>query len=383
LKPGNYIGGHTATVKVVHEGRELDVDTGFIVFNRGNYPSFSKLIDALGVKSKPTRMSFSVRCDRTGLEYGGGSFNALFAQRRNLLRPSFLKMLRDIVRFGKEAPSQLVDGQVTVGEFLTRHGYSKEFGEHYLVPMAAALWSASESRAREIPIRFLVRFFENHGMLSPRSAPMWEVIEGGSRRYVDRVLEGIDPKRIRVGVAVESVERRGSGVQVRTRMGTQDFDEVILGTHSDQALSLLADASEEERAVLGAIAYQANDVVLHTDASVLPRSTRAWSAWNYHLTRERSERATVTYHMGILQGLDTQTPLCVTLNGTVQPSKVMGRYVYHHPVFSVESDLARERWFQISGVTRTHFCGAYWGNGFHEDGVRSALQVCKAFGETL
>lgn len=381
FEAGGYIGGHTATVRIRHEGQDLDVDTGFIVFNRGNYPHFTKLIDSLGVKSQPTRMSFSVKCDRTGLEYGGGGFNAIFAQRRNLLRPAFLRMLRDILRFGKEAPSQAAQSKETVGEFLARHGYSREFGEHYLVPMAAALWSASEAMSREIPIRFLVRFFENHGMLSPRSAPTWEVIQGGSRRYVERILEGIDPARIRLNTPVESIERSGSGVRVRSRLGVEDFDDVIFGTHSDQALAMLKDPSAEEREVLGAIRYQANDVALHTDASVLPRSRRAWSAWNYHLTG--AERATVTYHMGILQGLPVQSPVCVTLNGTVDTAKVLGRYTYHHPVFSIASDRARDRWSDISGQNRTHYCGAYWGNGFHEDGVLSALSVCKAFGEAL
>lgn len=383
FEAGSYAGGHTATVRIEHEGVWLNVDTGFIVFNRGNYPKFSKLIDSLGVRSRPTRMSFSVRCDRTGLEYGGGSFNAIFAQRGNLLRPSFLRMLRDIVRFGKDAPGKAAGSTATVGEFLAQQRYSKEFGEHYLVPMAAALWSASEAMAREIPIRFLVRFFENHGMLSPRSAPTWEVIEGGSRSYVDRVLEGIAPARIRLGTPVESISRDRSGVRVRTKRATEVFDEVILGTHSNQALSLLEDASAQEREVLGAIAYQANDVILHTDGSVLPRNRRAWSAWNYHLGLEQSDRATVTYHMGILQGLPVRSPVCVTLNGKVDPAKVLGRYEYHHPVFSVESDRARDRWSEISGVNRTHFCGAYWGNGFHEDGVASALSVCGALGETL
>lgn len=379
FEANGYIGGHTNTVRVTQAGREYAVDTGFIVFNNWTYPLFSALLDELGVASQPSNMSFSVRCQRSGLEYNGNTLNTLFAQRRNLLRPSFYGMLWNILRFNREAPALLEseDDGLTLGEFLHEGGYGRAFREHYIIPMGAAIWSAEPDIMRAFPVRYFVRFFKNHGLLNLVDRPQWRVIRGGSSQYIQR-LTARYASRIRLNCPVARITRHPDHVRITPRGGEPErFDGVVLATHSDQALGLLGDPSDDERTILGAIPFQENEAVLHTDTRLLPRRPLAWAAWNYHLTREPRTRVPVTYNMNILQSLDAPEPFCVTLNygEAIDPWKVLYRTIYHHPVYTPESVAAQGRRGEINGVNRTWYCGAYWYNGFHEDGVRSALDV--------
>ena len=385
FEAADHVGGHTHTVDVELGGERYAVDTGFIVFNDRTYPNFTALLAELGVASRPTQMSFSVRCERTDLEYNGATLGTLFAQRRNLLRPSFHRMLRDIIRFNREAPALLDvgdDGR-TLGEMLRAGGYSREFVEKYLVPMAAAIWSAEPDSICRFPARFFIRFFENHGLLEIGNRPQWRVVAGGSRSYVEPLVRPFRD-RIRLRAPVRGVTRHSNHVEIRSEgHAPERFHCVFIAAHSDHALGMLRDATPEERAVLAAIPYQANDVVLHTDASLLPRRRRAWAAWNYHIFPEARQRVAVTYNMNLLQGLDAPEQLLVTLNcaDRIEPSRVLARFRYDHPVFLPGSVEAQARMAEISGVRRTFYCGAYWRNGFHEDGVCSALQALRHFEE--
>jgi predicted NAD/FAD-binding protein len=329
-------------------------------------------------------MSFSVRCDRTGLEYCGTSLNTIFAQRRNAFRPAFYRMLKDIMRFNRDAQRLLAGGieAPTLGGFFEERRYGREFVEQYIVPMAAAIWSASPSRTLDFPAHFFVRFFHNHGLLGVKGHLQWRVICGGSQSYVEPLISGFR-KRIRTSTPVRSVRRRPDGVEVTPAGGPAErYDHVILATHSDQALGILVDASEKERRLLAALPYKENDAVLHTDDSVLPRNSRARASWNYRIPTEGGDLVTVTYDMSRLQNLGTERAVCVSLNesGSVDPAKVISRMRFSHPLFTPESLEAQAGHGEISGVDRTHFCGAYWRNGFHEDGVVSALRVCRRFG---
>ena len=380
FEANDYIGGHTNTVAVRVQGRQYAVDTGFIVFNDWTYPNFIDLLDRLGVASQPTAMSFSMRCERTGLEYNGENLNTLFAQRRNLFRPSFHRMIRDILRFNREAPALLDDGRdISLDAYLRQGRYSREFREHYILPMAAAIWSAESGIMGGMPARFFVQFFKNHGLLSVSDRPQWRVIQGGSRRYVERLTAPFRD-RIRLNCPVEWIRRHPTHVQIKPRGGpVERFDQVVIAAHSDQALRLLADSTPLEREILGAIPYQENEAVLHTDARLLPRRRRAWAAWNYHLPAQPLARVAVTYNMNILQGLDAPETFCVTLNHgeAIDPARVLYRTTYHHPVFTEAGVKAQARRDQISGVNRTWYCGAYWSYGFHEDGVNSGLAVAR------
>lgn len=373
---GSYPGGHTHTVDVERGGEVYAIDTGFIVYNDWTYPNFVRLLDELGVSWQPSTMSFSVRCEKTGLEYNGTSINSLFAQRRNIARPSFLRMVADIVRFNAHAPELLAAGAaaVTLGDYLHRERYSTYFIEHYIVPMGAAIWSSRPADMLAFPARFFVEFFANHGFLSVNDRPTWRVIRGGSREYVRRLTAPF-AGRLRLNTPVESLKRRTDRVVVRLKNGSvEDFDQVFIACHSDQALKLLADPSREEREILGAIPYQANEALLHTDSSLMPRRPLAWAAWNYHLAEEPFGRVAVTYNMNILQSLRAPAQFLLTLNRTdVDPAKILGRYVYHHPVFTTAAVAAQRRRREIDGARRTYYCGAYWSYGFHEDGVKSAL----------
>jgi predicted NAD/FAD-binding protein len=376
------IGGHTNTVDVESGGRSYAVDTGFIVFNDWTYPNFIWLLEQLGISSQPTTMSFSVRCERTGLEYNGNNLNSLFAQRRNLFRPSFYRMLLDILRFNREALNLLEDQRhpMTLQEYLNRQGYSREFVKYYIIPMAAAIWSARPDTITRIPAVYFVRFFKNHGLLSINERPQWRVIQGGSRRYAERLVAAFR-QCIRLNCPVSRVRRHPAHVQIKPRDGDWErFDAVILTTHSDEALRILADPSPQEREILSAIPYQENEAVLHTDLRLLPRRRRAWAAWNYHIPAQDEERVAVSYNMNMLQELDASDTFCVTLNRSeaVDPAKILYRTVYHHPVFTPQAVAAQARRDEISGVNRTWYCGAYWGYGFHEDGVNSALAVAKS-----
>ena len=373
------IGGHVNTIDLVDDaGRPQAIDTGFIVYNERNYPLFTKLLRRLGVATKASNMSFGVRCDRTGLEYSSATLGTLFAQRRNLINPRFHSMVRDIVRFNREAASAVRNGAsaLSLGEYLDTAAFSDRLREHYVVPMGSALWSMPGGDVLEMPAEFFVSFFENHGMLTVNDQPEWRVIQGGSARYVDALVAPFR-SRIRTSTPVRCVERRHACVIV----DGETFDHVIFACHSDQALSLLADPTRSEREVLGAIPFQKNDVVLHTDTSVLPRARRAWASWNYHVRQDPGVPATVTYNMNKLQTLEASGTYCVTLNATelIDPGAVLYQTEFSHPLYTREARAAQMRRSEISGTDRTHYCGAYWGFGFHEDGVRSAVEVARSF----
>ncbi len=391
FEAADWIGGHTHTVDVERDGRSWPIDTGFIVFNDRTYPGFCRLLQQLEVETLESSMSFSVRCEATGLEYNGTSLDTLFAQRRNLVNIRFLRMIRDILRFNRDAKEWLASGRTdsTVDEFLERGRYSTGFIDQYLVPMAAAVWSSPPGAIGAYPARFLLGFFANHGFLEVDRRPTWSVIRGGSKSYVAKLLEPL-AGRVRASTPVQTVRRHERYVELELPNGrTERFDGVVLSTHSDQALELLADPSEAETEVLAALPYQANEVVLHTDSSVMPKSRRAWASWNYHLRpddRSPEHPVAVTYWMNHLQRLEAPTDFFVTLNRTeeISPQSVLRRFIYHHPVFTAEGIAAQARRDEISGLERrTWYCGAYWRNGFHEDGVDSALAVCSQLGESL
>jgi predicted NAD/FAD-binding protein len=384
------IGGHTNTVDVTLAGETWAVDTGFIVFNDVTYPNFLALLRKLGVESQPSSMSFSVSNGRNGLEYNGASLNTLFAQRRNLLKPAFYRMLLDILRFNREAPGLLDESStnVSLGDYLAGNGYSREFVEHYIVPMGAAIWSSTPDGMRAVPARFFVRFFQNHGLLSVKDRPQWRVISGGSRNYVDRLVAG-HRDRIRLNCPVQWVRRDLEYIEVKAQ-GTEPerYDRIFMACHSDQALRLLADPTPQEREVLGAIAYQENEAILHTDTSLMPHSRRAWAAWNYHIPGDSVEtdgKVTLTYNMNILQSLPAPVEFCVTLNQrqAIDPDRILGTYRYSHPVFTEKAVAAQRHHRLINGARRTYFCGAYWRYGFHEDGVVSAQAALDHFHEDL
>ncbi|VVN63053.1 hypothetical protein PS684_04845 [Pseudomonas fluorescens] len=388
FEAGDWVGGHTHTVPVTVDGRQYAVDTGFIVFNDWTYPNFIRLLGQLGVPFKPTEMSFSVTDPDTGLEYNGNNLNSLFAQRSNLLSPGFWGMLRDILRFNKEAQRDLVELRIaadtTLDEYLKAGGYGERFILHYIVPMGSAIWSMPMAEMLNFPLQFFVRFFKNHGLLSVSDRPQWQVIEGGSSAYI-APLTAAFKERIRLNCPVARVDRDVHGVVIHSPAGLEHFDQVVFACHSDQALKLLAVPSEAERAILGALPYADNEVVLHTDTRLLPTRKLAWASWNYRLSGAGHTHAAVTYDMNILQGIQSDTTFCVSLNQSagISPDKVLARYTYAHPQFSLAAVAAQNRWSELDGAQHTHYCGAYWANGFHEDGVVSALRVAAAFGETL
>ncbi|MCO7556488.1 NAD(P)/FAD-dependent oxidoreductase [Metapseudomonas otitidis] len=388
FEASDWIGGHTHTVDVTLHGRSYAVDTGFIVFNDWTYPNFIRLMEQLGVAHQPTEMSFSVCDPASGLEYNGNNLNSLFAQRSNLLSPGFWGMLRDILRFNRESLADLDSGRVptsaTLGDYLRERGYGQRFRDHYLVPMGAAIWSTSLEDMLAFPLAFFVRFFKNHGLLSVNDRPQWRVISGGSRSYVAPLTESF-AERIRLACPVSRVERDADGVTVHSAAGAERFDQVVFACHSDQALTLLAEPSQAEREVLGALPYADNEVVLHTDVRLLPRCKLAWASWNYRLGGPAHQPAAVTYDMNRLQGIEAPETFCVSLNQTdaIDPTRILARFTYAHPQYSLAGMQAQARWGEISGQQHSHFCGAYWANGFHEDGVVSALRVARAFGENL
>ena len=385
------LGGHTATVEVTQNGRNYAVDTGFIVFNDRTYPNFLKLLARIGVASQPAEMSFSVKSPE-GLEYNGHNLDTLFAQRSNLLSPRFYRFVAEILRFNRQARAWLAGrsavGQMpaeqTLGAFLQAGGFSDYFARHYILPMGAAIWSSTLADMRAFPLGFFLRFFQNHGLLDVANRPQWYVIPGGSRQYLGPLTAGWQ-QQIRLACPVQGIRRLADGVVIQSPEGEETFDEVILACHSDQALRLLQDASVQEQTILGAMPYQANEVWLHTDVNCLPTRRKAWASWNYQLDTDEQARPLVSYNMNILQGLDSPSPFCVSLNpaGKVDESQVLRRFVYDHPVFNLASIQAQKARAEICGQRHTHFCGAYWYNGFHEDGVRSALDVAQRFGASL
>ncbi|HFK2920025.1 TPA: NAD(P)/FAD-dependent oxidoreductase [Stenotrophomonas maltophilia] len=380
FESGDHLGGHTHTHEVEVEGRRLAVDTGFIVFNPLQYPLLTALFDELGVASQPTTMSFSMHSERSGVEYNATSLDGLFCQRRNLVSPRFWGMLSDLRRFYRDAPRLLSEPEgPTLGQYLRSQRYGSAFVEEHLLPMASALWSSPSATVEAFPARYLAQFMANHQMLQIRGRSPWRVVSGGSARYVDALRRHWRVHE-RLHCPVHSIERMPHGVRVRSAAGVEGFDEVILACHSDQALALLGDADAAEREVLGAIRYQSNEVVLHTDAALLPRNRKAWAAWNAHVPRDPAAPCTVSYCMNLLQGLPGRTPLVVTLNRSqaINPDKVLRTLHYAHPVHDHAAVRAQQRWAELQGRRHTWFAGAYWGWGFHEDGIRSARQVVDA-----
>ncbi|MFC3714560.1 NAD(P)/FAD-dependent oxidoreductase [Luteimonas soli] len=379
----DYLGGHTHTHDIDLHGRRFAVDTGFIVHNPVHYPLLTRLFDELGVASRPTTMGFSVHNAGTGLEYNATSLDALFCQRRNLVSPRFLGMLRDLLRFYRIAPRLLRgDGPgASLGDYLAEHRFGDAFRDEHLVPMASALWSSPATRILSFPARYLVQFMANHHMLQVAGRPGWRVVRGGSRSYVD-ALRARWQVAVRLCTPVQSVRRDATGVEIQTATGCERFDQVVLACHGDQALALLADADEREHAVLGAMSFQDNDTILHTDASVLPCRRKAWAAWNAYVPRDPAQGCTVSYCMNLLQHLDAPETLVVTLNrgDAIDPRRVLRRLRYRHPVYTAAAVAAQARKAEIQGQRNTWFAGAYWGWGFHEDGMRSAVEVATKLG---
>lgn len=382
----DYLGGHTATKDVQIGGRSYAIDTGFIVFNDWTYPNFIALLTELGVEWQWSNMSFSLRCERSGLEYNGTSINSLFAQRRNLVNPRFLQMIVDILRFNRDCRSLLLDAahSDTLGHYLQREGYSRAFIEQYIVPMGRAIWSATGSGMLNFPARFFVDFFDRHGFLNIDDRPVWRTVRGGSREYVRKMAQiFINEGRVthRVGTPVKQIRRHVDHVDILDAGGELDhFNYVFMACHSDQALAMLEAPTDVEREILGAFPYQPNEAILHTDVRVLPRKPLARAAWNYHLRNPDTERVCLTYDMNVLQSIDSSTRFLVTLNREdIDPAQIIGRYAYDHPVYTPAAVRAQACRSEVSGHQRSFYCGAYWRYGFHEDGVVSALWALEDF----
>jgi predicted NAD/FAD-binding protein len=379
-----YAGGHTNTVRVDTPHETHHVDTGFIVFNDRNYPNFERLLERIGVQWQPSSMSFAVSDESGDFEYASTSANGVFANRAHLAKPWFHRMLADVVRFQRAGRVLLAGGEggPSLGHWVEELRFSRPFIDRLIVPQASAVWSADPRQMWTFPARFLVEFFANHGMLGLRDRPQWRTVRGGSARYVEALVRPWR-ERLRLSTPVHAIHRGDDHVLVKPRGGEAErFDEVVLATHSDQALKMLADPSDREHELLGAIPYQPNEAVLHTDARLLPRRRRAWASWNYHLLEEPPGKTTVTYHMNRLQNLATSTQFCVTLNRTeaIEPDAIIRKIEYAHPVYTAAGEAAQRRHDEISGRhTRTHYCGAYWGWGFHEDGVNSGIRVAERF----
>lgn len=387
FEAGSWVGGHTHTIEVDHQGDQQSVDTGFIVFNDRTYPNFIQMLDELNVPSQPAPMTFSVRCDQTDLEYRGADLGGLFAQKKNFFRPSFYRLLNGILKFNRMG-MDLLEGdhpEETVQEFFKRHNFSQEFYDKYFLPMGSAIWSCPQTTFESFPIRFIAEFYHHHGLLSVNNRPQWRVIQGGSHQYVKPLIAPFHD-RIQLNTPVVDVRRNESGVDVTTRRDIQSFDHVVFACHADQALRLLGSkATELEKEVLNAFPYEPNEVVLHTDESILPKRRRAWAAWNYLVPEQGNQKASLTYCMNILQSFDSKYTYNVTLNNSEQidPNKVIQTFNYSHPIFDLRRKNMQQRHAELIGFNRTSFCGAYWGNGFHEDGVVSGLAVVKGLRQSL
>ncbi len=383
-----YLGGHTNTVDVFEGDRTIPVDTGFIVFNQPNYPNLCRLFDQLDVKARESDMSFSVGCERSGIEYNGSNLDSLFVQRRNLARPSHWRMLADILRFHREAPAELqgaLSDSVTVKGYLSARRYSDAFRQRYLLPLGASLWSCSAARFSNFPMRFVIEFLHNHRMLQVDRRPLWKTVVGGSREYVRKLVSTLEAD-IRLNTPVKAVRRRGGGIEVESASGELErFDEAILACHADQSLNLLQDADGLEHDVLVRFPYQPNEVVLHTDTRLLPSRRKAWASWNYQIPAHPRSNVSVTYNMNMLQGIESERTYCVSLNlsSQIDASRIVRRLRYDHPLFVPGRSEAQRHHGELIRRRGISYCGAYWGYGFHEDGVRSALNVCAAFDRDL
>ena len=388
FEANDYIGGHTHTHNIKIKDKEYAVDTGFIVYNERTYPNFIKLLDTLGVERQLSTMGFSVKSASEDYEYAGESLNSLFAKRSNIFRLGFLRMLYEMYRFGKKSDSTGLglDVSITLGTYLRSENYSNEFINYFIIPMGAAIWSTPANKVLDMPAYFFIKFFYNHGMLEIINRPKWWVIKDGSSAYIKKIIKGFESK-INLSSPIRTVSRLDNGIEIETANSKKPlmFDAVVFATHSDQALGMLKDPTEKEKDILSSIPYQKNEVLLHTDSSVLPKRKLAWASWNYQLDSNPESPVVLTYNMNILQSLDCDETFCVTLNDhqSVDKSKVLKKITYHHPLFTVKGIAAQKRKLEISGVNNTYYCGAYWHNGFHEDGVASAIEVCKHFGEQI
>ena len=374
------VGGHVNTVEVNDGPTSHAIDTGFIVFNERNYVGFTDLIDELGIESQPSEMSFSFSSSATGLEYRGSSLNSLLAKRSNILRPSFVRMMADIPRFNRDAKRLIDDGNLSLSlrEFLRVRRYSTSFVNDYLIPLGASIWSADPQTFADFPVAPLARFFDRHGLLSLSGRPQWRTITGGARRYVDAITEPLGA-RVRTCCSVRRIERDGESVVVHHDGASEGerFDRVILATHADTALAMLERPTESERKILGSFRFQSNRATLHTDSTLLPDTPRARASWNYRRVDENQRVPVLTYYANRLQDITSDVDYCITLNAddAIAPSRVIASFDYSHPVFDEAALRAQQRHHEIDGTLRTHYVGAYWGYGFHEDGVQSALRV--------
>ncbi len=378
------LGGHADTHKIEVDAdsggkKKIAVDTGFIVFNPENYPTFYGLLQKYQVAYKDSDMSFAVSNQLTGLEYNAGTLNGLFSQRKNIVSPKFYRMLRDIFRFYREAGELLDDNSnETLGDYLKRNNYSQQFTDEHILPMACALWSGDSELILDFPARYLVAFMNNHQMMQAFNRPIWKTIEGGSKTYVNAIAKSAG-FQVKLGCPINKVIRNHASVWLHTAEGKQEFDYVIFACHSDQALTMIEGASDEEHKILGAIKYQENQITLHSDVSLLPSKRRAWASWNVIIDEKTRQQCTVSYYMNLLQSLDTSTPVIVSLNmaDRVNPELVWKQLTYHHPVYTQATIDAQQNKHQIQGQHRSYFCGAYWGWGFHEDGARSGLEAAE------
>ena len=385
FEKNDYIGGHTHTHSIKEEGTIYNVDSGFIVYNENTYPNFIKLLDSLNVKRQHSSMGFSVKSYNKDFEYSGNSLSAVFSKKSNLFNPYFLNMLRSIIRFNKNSVKDLetMNESTLLIDYLKSKNYSDYFINYYIIPMAASIWSTSPNFILEMPAIFFIRFFDNHGLLKITNRPQWWVIKNGSKQYVKKILDDFNGT-IHLNTTINELKRKSNKVYIKINNDTKIFDAVVLATHSDQSLSIIKDLSDNEKNVLGKIKYQKNTALIHTDTSILPKRKKAWSSWNYLLDKN-DNKVILTYNMNILQSLKSKKTYCVTLNNTdmINENKIIKKITYHHPLFTKESVYAQSQKNLICGVNNTYFCGAYWGNGFHEDGVNSALDVCKKFGIDL
>ena len=385
FEKNDYIGGHTHTHSIEEEGTIYNVDSGFIVYNENTYPNFIKLLDSLNVKRQHSSMGFSVKSYNKDFEYSGNSLSAVFSKKSNLFNPYFLNMLRSIIRFNKNSVKDLetMNESTLLIDYLKSKNYSDYFINYYIIPMAASIWSTSPNFILEMPAIFFIRFFDNHGLLKITNRPQWWVIKNGSKQYVKKILDDFNGT-IHLNTTINELKRESNKVYLKINNDTKIFDAVVLATHSDQSLSIIKDLSDNEKNVLGKIKYQKNTALIHTDTSILPKRKKAWSSWNYLLDKN-DNKVILTYNMNILQSLKSKKTYCVTLNNMdmINENKIIKKITYHHPLFTKESVYAQSQKNLICGVNNTYFCGAYWGNGFHEDGVNSALDVCKKFGIDL
>ena len=386
FEKNDYIGGHTHTHEIKENKNNINVDSGFIVYNENTYPNFIKLLDILNIERQHTEMGFSVKSNSQDFEYAGNSINSIFSQRKNIFKPSFLKMVYDILKFNYQSKRDIkkISTNITLKQYLDSSSYSKEFIDKYIIPMGAAIWSTSPELMLQVPAVFFIRFFKNHGLLDITNRPQWWVIKNGSNQYVKEIIKPFK-ENIKLNTKISSIKRKNNGVEVSYGDNKEFFDSVIIATHSDQALSLIDDLTDKESDILSKIKYQKNTALLHTDTSILPNRKIAWSSWNYLINHDQEKIVTLTYNMNILQTLKSNKTYCVTINDStnIDKSKILKEIKYSHPLFTIDSVDAQKRKDEICGKNDTYFCGAYWGYGFHEDGVNSALDVCKKFGLSL